>query len=266
MTNRINDQNRLDQQLLEERQEYTQKQTTQRDFANKLFTQQTSEHQQKELGSQIKTKTATDSKQSEKVGKEKAQEKLTATQLPTRPKTAQGTTVKEKAVPQSQTKKADDKKETKKSSDKRVKSEKAKNETVLQQVAKQKKESDVDDREEQESDAFFQQAVSMGTGPFLSTQAPTGSTPPVLSQEVINQLVDHIYSSTNTQGLKELTIELKNGVLAGAQIQVSASKGKVNLHFKSDDPRTKTLLRNSKSEIAKRLGEKNLSLSEFVVD
>jgi hypothetical protein len=88
---------------------------------------------------------------------------------------------------------------------------------------------------------------------------------PTLPPELIQELVDKVERSRTTFGSEMLTIDLKAQVLSGAQIQVSVLNGRVRLRFSNTDHDTRTLLRNSESAIHRRLEEKNLSLSDFVV-
>lgn len=245
MSNRIDDQILRDK-VYADKQESARVQTKKADFARDFKSQQVI--------------------QKDETTKQPVKNKTTTT-APTTPQALKASPKKgpeQKALKQ----KTDTKKTTAKKSEKAEdegRLEKKRSDLSLDDAVRKKHQSDEDKGGFGESDAFFQQAAALGTQ-SLSTPTQTQGTSPSLPREVINQLVDHIYSSINTEGLKELTIELKEGVLSGAQIQLSTKDGKVRLHFKSDDPQTRSLLRNSKEALADRLEEKNLSLSEFSVD
>lgn len=115
-----------------------------------------------------------------------------------------------------------------------------------------------------ESDAFLQQAALLGTKEREATPVDFAAHVP-LPLPVINELVDRIYKSTDKIGAQTITIELKNSVLSGAEIQLSVTKGSVRLRFSTDDVKTKRLLKNSQSLITNRLFEKSLLLSDFIV-
>lgn len=113
-----------------------------------------------------------------------------------------------------------------------------------------------------ESDSFFQNAADFG---IQSLPSPDGPHQPILSEEVINELIERIQHFTALDGSSEITIELRSGVLSGARIKICAQGKEIGLQLSVANPKTKTLLRNSKAILEERLAKKNISVTEFVV-
>lgn len=145
------------------------------------------------------------------------------------------------------------------------KDSKKRSDLKINDAVKRRNDSKSDDKGSHDSDAFFSQAARFATQQTSPSAEPAKSFSTTLPAEVITALVESVYSSTSADGSQVLTIELKNGVLSGAQITVSTKGPKVNLQFSVEEADTRALLRNSKQVITQRLEEKNLSLLEFVV-
>jgi hypothetical protein len=81
----------------------------------------------------------------------------------------------------------------------------------------------------------------------------------------LEKLVDAVYLAVNDKGLKEFHIELKEGVLSGASLRVSAGKDGVTLKFSGLDGAQKNLIESSKGDLMKRLEGKGLALARIQV-
>ncbi len=162
---------------------------------------------------------------------------------------------------------ADKKEDVKKEDAKSAKTEKKREDVVLDTAIKRSQEKQSEEGfSEKGSDDFFQAAVNMAAQPLAKTdETQKTNAPPKIPDEVLHQLVDRIFVGVDQKGLGQFIIELKDGVLGGGQINVSAQGGKIKLKFSGLDESSKRLVRNSKQELAARLRGKNLSLDSFEV-
>lgn len=168
-----------------------------------------------------------------------------------------------KAKSKEATKKDDLKKEDTKS----AKAEKKHEDVALSIAVRQKQDKQDDDGfSEKGSDEFFQAAANIAAQPLVKTNEAQKAAPPArIPDEILHQLVDRIFVGIDAKGLNQFVIELKDGVLGGGQISVSAQGGKINLKFSGLDEDSKKLVSNSKQELRARLLSKNLSLDSFEV-
>lgn len=83
--------------------------------------------------------------------------------------------------------------------------------------------------------------------------------------EMLEKLVSTVYLAVTEKGLKEFQIELKDGVLKGAFLKISAENGKVGLSFSGLDANTKNLVESSKGDLMRRLEKKGLKLARLDV-
>jgi hypothetical protein len=83
--------------------------------------------------------------------------------------------------------------------------------------------------------------------------------------EMLEKLVSTVYLAVTEKGLKEFQIELKDGVLKGAFLKISAENGKVGLSFSGLDAGTKNLVESSKGDLMRRLEKKGLKLARLDV-
>ncbi len=155
----------------------------------------------------------------------------------------------------------------KKEDSKSAKAEKKHEDVVLNIAVKQKQDKqDEDGFSEKGSDEFFQAAANIATQPQVKISETQKANPPAkIPDEILHQLVDRIFVGINAKGLNQFVIELKDGVLGGGLINVSAQGGKINLKFSGLDDESKKLVQNSKQELSDRLHGKNLSLDSFEV-
>jgi hypothetical protein len=83
--------------------------------------------------------------------------------------------------------------------------------------------------------------------------------------ELLEKLVSTVFLAVNQKGLREFQIELKDGVLKGAFLRITADAGKVSLKFSGLDANTKNLVESSKGELMRRLSGKGLQLARLEV-
>lgn len=83
--------------------------------------------------------------------------------------------------------------------------------------------------------------------------------------EMLEKLVSTVYLAVTEKGLKEFQIELKDGVLKGAFLKITAEDGKVGLSFSGLDTHTKNLVESSKGDLMRRLEKKGLRLARLDV-
>jgi len=83
--------------------------------------------------------------------------------------------------------------------------------------------------------------------------------------EMLEKLVSTVYLAVTEKGLKEFQIELKEGVLKGAFLKITAENGKVGLSFSGLDTQTKNLVESSKGDLMRRLEKKGLKLARLDV-
>jgi hypothetical protein len=83
--------------------------------------------------------------------------------------------------------------------------------------------------------------------------------------ELLEKLVSTVFLAVNQKGMREFQIELKDGVLAGAFLRITADGGKISLKFSGLDAQNKNLVESSKGELMRRLSGKGLQLAKLEV-
>ena len=262
MSNRINDRNNSDaaavDRMIQDRNKAVTQKGTKSEFQSKLVSQKMATDKEKEFESVYHQET-------KKTG-ESDREKTSS-------KTAAGKTQKKPDVKEPQTKSTPLTKTTKKTEKKEAdpkanKTEKKREDVVLENAVKEKGKKDTEDDNfgGQAADDFFQQSVNLAAqaNPQVS-QAQNVAAPPKIPQEIINQMVDRVFVGLNAKGLQQFVIELKGSIFGGSQISVSAQGKKISLKFSGLSDSAKGMLQNSKAELAQRFSDKNLSLNEFTI-
>lgn len=172
--------------------------------------------------------------------------------------------VPKKTIQQEKSQKADQKK-TQKDTHENKDVEKKNEKTALDIAVQRKNQQDEDSGEFGGSSGgnFFQQAVSLGMAVQKSEVAAPA--PVQIPEEVLNQIVDQIYTGVNAEGASVFVIDLKTGVLNGGRIQISAQGKSIKLKFSGLDTRSKQQIRSSQGELGQRLGSKGLKIVDFEV-
>jgi len=264
MNTRIDDRSNSDaaiaERLLEERKKDVDKKIKRADFEKKIQTQKSSLKESKTFQSS--------QTQASKKAIQAAKEEPSA-KTPIKDKKEPTTKAWIKSPPQENPlQKMPTKKQIAKKEDvKAHKSEKKQEEAKLDVAVKQKHQKDLEDHlEEENSDDFFRQAVSLAAGNAPQASEVQETTPArQIPDEVIDALVSQVFVGVDKKGLSQFVIELKDSALGGGQISVSVQGKKINLKFSGLNSSAKNLLRNSKSALAQRLQSKKLSLNEFEI-
>ena len=101
------------------------------------------------------------------------------------------------------------------------------------------------------------QAAGETGGPRTVKQIP---------EEILKALAEEIYVGVNAEGLAEFRVELKEGVLEGASMKVTADdRGRIHIKFDGIEGNTKNLVKASEGELFKRLKAKGLRLESLSV-
>jgi len=89
---------------------------------------------------------------------------------------------------------------------------------------------------------------------------------PVLTQSVLNQIVQYVRLGLNETGEKEILIELKEKFFKGLKLKVSTAKdGKVNVHFITDDNETRSTFEANANMIKETLTNKGILVEEIKI-
>ncbi len=114
------------------------------------------------------------------------------------------------------------------------------------------------DQHDTQDDDFFAQAASAGRAENLrETMAKS------LPDGFFDSIADQVSVGVDQEGLSHFTIDLREGILGGSSIDVSANGKSVSLSFRGLDEGSKRLLNASQKELASRLRSKGLRLSGF---
>lgn len=98
-------------------------------------------------------------------------------------------------------------------------------------------------------------AASSGTEVAASARAVQQ-----IPEMILQALADKVYVGVTAEGLAEFRIELKEGILEGATLQVTAEDGGVRLHFHGLEGNAKRLIQASEGDLARRLQSKGIRL------
>ncbi|MFH1810898.1 MAG: hypothetical protein ABIJ09_19310 [Pseudomonadota bacterium] len=89
--------------------------------------------------------------------------------------------------------------------------------------------------------------------------------PQEIPQEILDKLVEEVRVGVNENGQSEFQIDLKDGVLQGMSLKVTAENGKVNCQFIGGDNSAKNFIESSQGALARALEGKGLSLDRLSV-
>ncbi len=255
MANRIDDQNRTNQQIqhaLNVRARETQKKQSQA-FQAKLMTegQQGANAKQESVSRQIL----------EEYGKGLEESPAEAASV------LEQATDKDRAGASQQLKQQKTQKDQKKEDIHKAhldKSAEKKQEKVALDTAVQRKKQQEDDSDETGSGGgdFFQQAINQGLR-MQQASATTEAHPVHLPENNLQEIVDKVYLSTDQGGSSHFIIELKSGVLNGGQIQVSSKGRNVQLKFSGLDAASRRSITNSQLTLQQRFEQKGLNLEKL---
>jgi hypothetical protein len=110
------------------------------------------------------------------------------------------------------------------------------------------------------------QGVAQTQGAQASGPAQVqGKSGPQLPQAVIQQIVERVMVGVNKEGLSQFRIELKENVLAGSVLTITAKDGKISAHFETRDKNVGRLLKASEGPLARAFAHKGLTLERLEV-
>lgn len=89
--------------------------------------------------------------------------------------------------------------------------------------------------------------------------------PQEIPQEILDKLVEEVRVGVNAEGKSEFQIDLKEGVLQGMTLKVTAEGGKVQCNFVGGDNSAKNFIEASQGSLARALEGKGLSLDALTV-
>lgn len=84
-----------------------------------------------------------------------------------------------------------------------------------------------------------------------------------LPEAILEALANEVYVGVNEKGLAEFRVELKEGVLQGASLRITADGGKIHLAFEGLSGNAKRLIQASEGDLARRLQAKGLWLERL---
>jgi hypothetical protein len=86
-----------------------------------------------------------------------------------------------------------------------------------------------------------------------------------IPQEILDKLVEEVRVGVNAEGKSEFQIDLKEGVLQGMTLKVTAEDGKVQCNFVGGDNSAKNFIEASQGALARSLEKKGLRLDALTV-
>ncbi len=104
-------------------------------------------------------------------------------------------------------------------------------------------------------------AASQAAGPA----AAQGANAPQIPEAILQELVKRVMVGVDKSGIGNFVIQLKDDVLGGATLQISAKDGKINAKFTVNDENIARLLKASEGQLARAFGHKGLSLESLEV-
>lgn len=94
----------------------------------------------------------------------------------------------------------------------------------------------------------------------------SGSQPAVISQQVLNKIVQYVKIGINKKGENEIQLELHEKIFRGLRLRVvSKEGGKVGVHFRTSDEEGKTIFKKNSDAIRGALEKKGIVVDEIVI-
>lgn len=85
-----------------------------------------------------------------------------------------------------------------------------------------------------------------------------------IPDEIMKKLVDAVYVGVNEKGLHTFRMEMKEGVLQGGSVEITADEGKITLSFTGLEGHAKNMMESSTGELMKRMEKRGLTLDRIV--
>ncbi len=87
-----------------------------------------------------------------------------------------------------------------------------------------------------------------------------------IANEIAQKIVERVRVGTNALGHSEFQIDLRNNVLGGLSVKVSAHGGKIRAVFKGSDKEVMKLLKDGEASLKAALEGRGLTLEDFVIE
>ena len=87
----------------------------------------------------------------------------------------------------------------------------------------------------------------------------------VLSQQVLNNIIQFVKIGMNRKGDKEIQVDLHEKIFKGLKLRVIAHEGKVSVMFTTADKKGKKVLEKNKDDISKALKDKGIDVDEITI-
>jgi hypothetical protein len=94
-----------------------------------------------------------------------------------------------------------------------------------------------------------------------STQQAQRTAPAQIPRELIERLVDTLYTAVKADGRTSIQMTLKGGKLEGVTLEVRAENGAIHCQFGNCDPQLRAMLNAGRSALAQALGRRGLKLA-----
>ncbi len=100
---------------------------------------------------------------------------------------------------------------------------------------------------------------------LIQAQAAKNPSQAVLTQQVLNKIIQHVRMGINRAGEKEIQIDLNERIFRGLKLRVTSSEGKVGVHFRTADSKGRAALEKNSDQIREALAKKGIEVTEITV-
>lgn len=130
------------------------------------------------------------------------------------------------------------------------------------QAGKAAQSKDMENGVQNQANAAIQGTGAQGT---QATDGPAAAHTVEIPQQIIDKLVDKVSSGVTAEGLSTFQIELKDDVLKGANISITANGGKISVKVDTKDQNIRRLFQASEGQLARAFDHKGLSLDSLEI-
>lgn len=109
------------------------------------------------------------------------------------------------------------------------------------------------------------QAIAGANAASRTDGSVQGANVPQIPEAILQELVKRVMVGVDKNGIGNFVIQLKEDVLGGATLQISAKDGKITAKFTVNDENIARLLKASEGQLARAFGHKGLSLESLEV-
>lgn len=87
----------------------------------------------------------------------------------------------------------------------------------------------------------------------------------ILSQQILNKIVQYVRIGINEKGEKEMQLDLHERIFRGLKLRVVARAGKVAVYFRTSDANGRAVFKKNSDAIRATLSKKGIEVDEIVV-